>query len=61
MGAQAPTPFDKLSEHDEGADMYDDSTDAHLDAYLEAQYEDAYDFGAFDDDPNPYSGTYSEM
>jgi len=41
--------------------MYDDSTDAHLDAYLEAQYEDAYDFGAFDDDPNPYSGTYSEM
>jgi len=41
--------------------MYDNTADEALDAYLETQYEDAYDFGAFDDDPNPYSGTYSEM
>ena len=40
--------------------MYDDTADLHLDAYLEAQYEDAY-AGHWDDDPDPYSGTYSEM
>jgi len=44
--------------------MYDDTADEALDAHLEAQHEDAYDFWALNEEffePDPYSGTYSEV